>query len=184
MNILITGPVGSGKTTHAKILADKLGLCFVSVGELLRKKALEDSAEGRSLREDMKAGKLVDDEIAARVLKEQLEHPRYKQGFVLDGYPRELKQLEHYDPGTDIVFYLDVPDEVVRGRLISRGREDDTPDLIEERLTFYHTLTEPVLSYYQNQGKLIRVNGNKGIEEVGAEIAGKLTERTVYAGSS
>lgn len=180
MKILITGPQGSGKTTQAQLLADKLGLSFASAGALLREEAEKDTIEGRSLKEDMEAGKLVDDSLAAKILRGQLGKPQYQKGFVLDGYPREFAQLKHFDPEFNIVFYLDVPDEVVKKRLVARGREDDTPEIIEERLAIYHRLTEPVLDYYKDQNKLIKVDGTKSIKEVAGEIAEKFAEKMAY----
>ncbi len=180
MRILITGPQGSGKTTQAELLSDKLRIAFSSAGDLARKRAEADDVIGRSVKEDLEAGRLIDDEVMAKILRDELEKPEYRTGFILDGYPREIAQLKAYDPKFDIVFYLDISDELAEKRLLQRGREDDTPEVIEQRLSIFHQLTEPVLDFYQKQNKLIRIDGSKSIEEVGDEIARSFTGKVVY----
>lgn len=174
MKILITGPVGSGKSTQAKSVAEKFGLHFVSAGDLLRKKALEKTVDGRVAKQAIKEGQLVDDELMGGLVQEKINHNDCKNGFVLDGYPRRVDQLKYFDPQFDKVFYLQVSDEEVIKRLLLRGRSDDKPEVIRERLGVYHHLTEPVLDYYQNQGKLIRIDGEKSIEEISQEIKERL----------
>lgn len=172
MRILIIGPQGSGKTTQAKNLAEKFNLYFASTGDLLREEVLRDSHEGRILKKSLETGQLADDRIVAKLLKEKLGG--HLQGFVLDGYPRSLDQLQYFDPQFDKVIYLEISDEEVEKRLLQRGRADDTPELIRERLRLYHELTEPVLRYYNGQRKLIRIDGRKSIEGVAREIERKL----------
>lgn len=174
MRILITGPQGSGKSTQAQLLASKLSLCFISAGDLVRKAALEKSAEGKLIKGSLSQGLLVDDKIVASLVKKEIAKEECCHGFVLDGYPRNLGQLNFFDPKFDKVIYLDVEDKEVEERLLRRGREDDTPEIIRQRLGLYHQLTEPVLDYYQKMGKLIKIDGSKSIEEVEAEIEEKL----------
>lgn len=174
MKILITGPQGSGKTTHAQILAQKLYLPVIDAGEMLRELAEEDSADGRSVKEDMEQGKLVEDKIVANLMRQRILSPDCQNGFVVDGYPRTLESLELFDPQYNWVFYLQVSDEEVQERLLLRGREDDKPELIRERLMLYHQMTEPVLGYYLKKNKLIRIDAHRTIEEVAKEIAQKV----------
>ncbi len=170
MKILIAGPQGSGKTTQARILAEKLDLCLIKTGDLTRARAEKDDELGRKLKAALDLGILADDSIIASLLKEEMAKQNCPNGFVTDGYPRRLHQLEVYDPEFDQVFYLDVPNEVVVKRMLDRGREDDTPELIEERLKIFHEETAQVMDYYEKLGKLVRVDGSKGIEEVSEEI--------------
>lgn len=179
MKILLTGPQGSGKSTQAKLLAKKYGLAFISAGDLSREKAQEDSIDGGLARQSLGKGELLPDELVGRLVREKVENLDREKGIVLDGFPRSIDQLQYFDPNFDKVFYLDVPDEEVEKRLLLRGREDDTPELIRERLSIYHQLTEPVLQYYQQQGKLIRIDGTKNIEEVTAEVEGKIVEKSI-----
>ncbi len=175
MKLMITGPQGSGKTTQARILSQRLQICLVKTGDLVRAKAKEDSEEGRKLQATLASGELSDDSIVSSLLQAEIEHEKCKDGFVVDGYPRRLSQLEAYDPDYDFVVYLNVSDEVAIERMEARGREDDTPELIKERLKWFHEDTNQVIDYYQKLGKLIRVDGEQEIEEVTEEIMRRLT---------
>lgn len=170
MKILITGPQGSGKTTHAKIVAEKFHLCFVKTGDIVRNKALENDDDGRKLKEALDRGELADDEIIANLVEKELEKLNCRDNFVMDGYPRRLPQLKIFDPKFDRVFYLDLSDEMAVERMLKRGREDDTPDVIKERLMLYHKETEKVLAHYRQMGILIEVNAARSIEEVSGDI--------------
>lgn len=177
VRILITGPQGSGKSTQSEIIAKKLNVGLINTGEMIRDLAEKDTDESRSLREDMDKGILVDDRVTSRLVKEKVEND-FQNGFVVDGYPRSLEQLQLFDPDYTIVFYLDISDEEAVRRLVNRGREDDTPEGITERLKVYHELTEPVLDHYQTTGKLIRLDGNQTIEAIVAEIEKLVEERS------
>ncbi len=176
MKVMITGPQGSGKTTQAKLVAGKLGLCLVKTGDLVRAKALEDDEIGRSLKASLDSGDLSDDAVVASLVKPEIESDRCRMGFVVDGFPRRLSQLQYFDPQFDKVFYLDVADATAKTRMLRRGREDDTPELIEERLKVFHQLTDPVIAYYRNLGKLVKVNGEQPIEKVTEEILSHLKD--------
>jgi adenylate kinase len=170
MRLMITGSQGSGKTTQAKIIAEKLGLCLVKTGDLVRSKAQEDSEAGKSLRHSLETGELSDDSIVAELLQEELKKPKCQNGVVVDGYPRRVSQLERFDPKFDQVFYLQVSDQTAIDRMISRGREDDVSPIIEERLKNFHDQTQKVLDYYQNQGVLTLIDGERDIEGVTRDI--------------
>lgn len=175
MHILMVGPIGSGKSTQAKILSQELGLTLIQTGELVRKKSQEDSEEGRQVRETMEKGSLVSDEIMAQLLKEELAKD-HAQSVLLDSYPRRLSQLDVYDPGIDKVVYLRLPDAVLEERLLARKRVDDKPEIIENRLKVYHEETEPLLDFYEKQGKLITIDGVGTLEEVTKRIEELLPE--------
>lgn len=171
MRILVTGPSGSGKTTQAEILARKLNLCLVDAGEILRNFAKEDkSKEGENIKKEMQEGHLVEDKVAADLIRQRLSETDCQKGFVMDGYPRSLASLQLFDPSFDQVFYLDIVDSEVEKRLILRGREDDKSAAIGERLKFFHQMTEPVLEHYGELGRLVRIDGQKTIAEVASEI--------------
>lgn len=171
---MITGPQGSGKTTQAEILAKKLNLPFVGAGELLREYVEEGGKKSEEVREDLEEGHLVDDKVVASLVKDEISKEVYKEGFVADGYPRALHQLEVFSPDYDKVIYLKLSDEEAQKRLLSRGREDDTPEAIKERLSWHHEETRPLLDHYREKDCLITVNGEKSIEEVANEIEDKL----------
>ena len=174
LKISVTGPQGSGKTTQAKLLADFLGLPMISTGEILRQKSLENNEIGKEIKSSVDKGEMVNDEIVHRLIGEKINE--VKNGFVMDGYPRSLGQLDHLDPHFDKVFYLEINDDLVKVRLLKRGRADDSPEIIAERLELYHQLTEPLLLRYKDQGILQIIDGSGSIDEIQNSIREKLNE--------
>jgi len=172
--IMLAGPQGSGKTTQAKLLAEKLGILFIGAGEVLRKLAQEETEEGRNIKAELDKGELVDNQLMADLIKKEMEGSEASKGFITDGYPRSLDQIGNFSPDFTKVFYLELSDEEAEKRLLLRNRGDDTPEAIRERLSIYHQLTEPVLEFYQNQGKLVRIDGSGTIEEVAQAIQSRL----------
>lgn len=178
MNIVVMGPVGSGKTTQAELLADHLEIPYLNVGDLLFYASQEDSPQGKEIREAMQAGKLVDEALTLRLVEEHLQGKEHSAGTIIDGFPRNLKQAKEPTVPIDVVFYLRVSDEVTKERLLKRGRSDDTEEVINKRLEVYHQETEPILEYYKEQGILQEVDGEKTIPQIFQDIEQKLTGRT------
>ncbi len=166
MRILIFGPPGSGKTTQAKNLASKLNLCLVKTGDLIRAKADESSPEGIVLNEALEKGDLADDKIVASLIKERISTDDCQNGFVVDGFPRRLSQVKLFDPKYAKVFYLHISDQVAKNRMLKRGREDESLEVIEERLKVYKEETDPVREYYMKQGILVEIDGEQDEEKV------------------
>lgn len=170
MKILLIGPQGSGKSTQASLLAEYLNLPKISVGDIFRELSKEESSEAQRLREILQAGKLVDDQTTSEIVKNRLNQADCQNGFILDGYPRTIEQMQTFDPNFDKVIYLEVPKEEVMKRLMARGRADDTHELIETRLDLYYKQTQPLLDHYRNKGILIEVNGVGSVEQIQEEI--------------
>lgn len=174
MNIVMIGPQGSGKTTQAELLAKRLKLPHLQTGELYRKIAKKNFPFGIKVRELLRKGQLVPDRQHNKILKEEIAKPKYKDGFVLDGSPRTLSQAKTQPFVLDKVFYLAVSDKENIRRLVKRGRVDDTPPLIAERLRLYHQETEPILDYYRRKGILVEIDGERPIEEIHQDILEQL----------
>lgn len=170
MKILLIGPQGSGKSTQAAALSEKLGVPKITLGDIFRQITTEDSEEGRRIRNILDSGQLVDDATAASLIKKRLGADDTKAGFVLDGYPRTLEQANIFDPDFDKVIYLHVPREEVVRRLLQRGRADDTSKLINRRLDVYYEQTEPLLADYRQKGVLIELDGRGEISEITKKI--------------
>ena len=180
MNVLVLGPQGSGKGTQAKRVADEHDLPHVSTGEMFR--ALDDATPlGREVNEIMERGDLVPDEITIRMIRERLAQDDARDGFILDGFPRNLAQAEALDEmldeigrALDVIFFFDLDDETAKERALGRaaqeGRNDDTPESIARRLAVYHEQTEPVVEYYRTTGKLVPLHASRSIEDVSEEI--------------
>ncbi len=164
MNIIVMGPPGSGKTTQAKLLAKKLDVPNISTGDIYRVVAKENSELGRKVKAVMDSGELLDDQTTFQIIDRHLGE--IKGGFVIDGFPRTLIQAQRNVFAVDKVFYLRLDDGQAVKRLLLRQRNDDTSEIISERLRLYHQDTEPILNYYRTQDKLVETDGGKTVEEV------------------
>ena len=136
---------------------------------------------GQQVKPILESGQLVPDEITVGLIRERLAEPDAADGFVLDGFPRNLDQADELDAmlaeigrSLDAVLYFNVPDSVGMARALERakleGRTDDTPEVIGKRLEIYHRETEPIVEHYRTRGKLIPIRAERSIEEVAAEI--------------
>lgn len=172
--ILLIGPVGSGKSTQSELLSQYLNLPIVSSSGVLREVAESNTEEGKRIKEIMTTGGLVDDETMARLIKDKAQN---LNGFIMDGYPRTLKQIEIFDPKFEEAIYLELPDEVILERLSKRGRIDDKPEVIQNRLNFYRQYTQPILEYYKNLGILKTINGQGNPEQIQQKIRKQINEQ-------
>ena len=169
MKILMLAPPGGGKGTQGIRVAEALGVEHISSGELLREAVAQDTPLGREVAAHMAAGRLAPDAVVTQAVKPVLEQ---RDGYVLDGFPRTIAQTAGID--FDLVLYLDVPDDVITGRLLARGRADDTADVIVQRLRQYEADTEPLVEYYRERGVLVRVDGDRPADEITADLLEKV----------
>jgi adenylate kinase len=150
----------------------------VATGDLFRAAIAADTPLGREVAPLLAAGKLVPDEVTIELMRHELTDA---DGFVLDGFPRNIAQaealdamLEEIDKPLAVVLLLELDESVCRERLLKRAREegraDDTPSVIDERLETYHRETEPVVDRYLATGKLVKVHAERSIDEVWVEI--------------
>lgn len=171
MKILLIGPQGSGKSTQGKLLAEHLKVPYISTGDIFRQISVEESDEGKRIKNILVSGQLVDDETTANLLKKRIEESDCQNGFILDGYPRNLEQVKMVSGlSFDKVIYFNLPKQVVIDRLLKRGREDDTESSINIRLDLYDAQTQPLLDYYRDQGLLREVDASGQIQIIQDEI--------------
>lgn len=174
MNIVVVGQVGSGKTTQAKNLADNLGLPLLNVGDLLYYASQGEGEHASRIKKIMESGGIVDDDTTLKLVEEHLKGSEHETGIVIDGFPRTLAQAQRFSLPIDKVFNIKISDQTSIQRLLARGRKDDTAGVIEKRLKVYHQETEPIIAFYKELGLLQEVDGEKGIEEIAKDVAGRL----------
>ena len=178
-NILFLGPPGAGKGTQASIISEFASYLHLSTGELLRKEVDLKSALGLQVKEIINSGELVSDELVLEIVKKNLTIN--KKGWILDGYPRNLSQanslnevLNKLNQPLEVVFYLDVNEDVLVERLLNRGRSDDNEEIIRKRLEIYNETTQPLIGYYQKQNILENIEGNRDLNLISNDIKQKM----------
>jgi adenylate kinase len=171
------GPPGSGKSTHARLLAEHLAVVHLSVGAALRDEVAKRSPLGERIAARVAAGELVDTSDVLAILEVPLVAATGSGGWVLDGAPRTLAQAEVLDDWLDdleapidCVIALDVPDAEVRSRLLRRRRADDTPDVIAHRLQVWQRDGGAVLRWYEAKRRLVRVDGVGDVTDVARRV--------------
>ncbi len=177
MRLVLLGAPGSGKGTQATRLKDHLQVPHISTGDLLRAEVAADSPLGQQAKAVMARGDLVSDEILLGMLEARFSRPDTGDGFILDGYPRNLAQaaaldvlLQRIGQPMDVALQLEVDNELLIDRLAGRakaeGRADDSPDAVRYRLQVYDEQTAPVIEFYRAHGQLTVVNGVGSLDEV------------------
>jgi adenylate kinase len=173
MRMVFIGPPGAGKGTQAERLVKTYRMAHLSTGDMLR--AARDAKTEVGVKADkyMSAGALVPDEIIVAIIAERLQARDCQQGYLLDGFPRTIAQAEALDKmlaekctPLDAVLELQVPEEELFRRLAGRGRADDTPEVIRQRLAAYRKQTEPLLEYYGRTGLLKSIDGLGTVDEI------------------
>lgn len=189
MHIIFYGPEGSGKTTQGELLSEKFNIPHIVSGDIVRKYAKEDQGiMGDVCRNALEKGHYVADSEMFVLWKQRLKEPDAKNGWIIDGFPRNLDQahflddkLDKYGQGIDAVFYLEVSVEESIRRLKKRGRKSpdgslhDSPELIRERLRRYKKEEKDVLDFYRKKGVLKVVNGELSIEKIHYNIVDIVT---------
>ena len=184
LNLIIFGSPGAGKGTQAKLIAKKYKLTHISSGDILRQE-LKNGALGKKIKSYQDAGKLVPDSLIIKMIETAITKKIKSHGFIFDGYPRNLKQAKALDKffknhrkNLDLVLNLKLSESEDLKRIILRGlnsgRSDDNLKTIRSRFRVYQTQTTPILTYYNNQKKVITIDGRPKIEDVFQNINQKL----------
>ncbi len=184
MIIILLGPPGSGKGTQANFIQSKLSIPHLSTGDILRQSVKNETNLGRKVKDIMAKGKLVSDDLVLDVIKERVSQSDCDQGFILDGYPRNIIQaeslnmvLKDINRNIDKILFLDVDFTVLHSRIESRSKEnekekraDDTSEILIKRLDEYKSQTAPLGEYYSNDKKFKKINGMNSISQVSLDI--------------
>ena len=177
MRMLIMGPPGAGKGTQASVIAGRLGVPAISTGDIFRANVAAGTPLGLEAKRFMDAGEYVPDSVTNDMVRGRLGEPDARDGFLLDGYPRTLAQVDFLDgvlaergQALERVLELTVDTEEVVARLLKRaqdqGRADDTEDVIRRRLQVYAEQTAPLLAVFSERDLLVRVDGLGPVDEV------------------
>ena len=181
MNLLVLGPQGAGKGTQAKRISSEYGIPHISTGDMFRAAAAAGTELGKRVEPILASGELVPDGLTVALIRERLGAEDAQEGFVLDGFPRNLAQAEELDAmlssigrALDAILFFNVPDSVGMERALERarleGRDDDTPEVIARRLEIYHSETEPIVEHYRVTGKLVPLHAERSVDEVWREL--------------
>jgi adenylate kinase len=177
VRLVLFGPPGAGKGTQAARLSEHFGVPAISTGDIFRANIAGDTELGRKVVAYTSRGALVPDELTDDLVRDRLSKPDAAEGFLLDGYPRNVAQVAALDEtlkdaGTplDVVVEITVDAEVVVARLLKRAtierRVDDTEDVIRHRLDVYAEQTAPISKVYADRGILVQVDGMGDLDEV------------------
>ncbi len=181
MRLIIMGPPGAGKGTQAKYIADHFKIPAISTGDIFRANVSEGTPLGVEAKRYMDAGEYVPDEVTNRMVRNRIDEADAINGFLLDGYPRTVSQVEELDGmirftghQLDAVVCLTVDQDEIVSRLLQRaqveGRADDTEDVIRHRQKVYLEQTEPLIEIYKERGIVHEIDGLGEVDEVTARI--------------
>jgi adenylate kinase len=193
MRLILMGPPGAGKGTQAKVIAGRLGVPAISTGDIFRANVSQQTPLGVEAQRYMDAGEYVPDAVTNGMVRDRIAEDDARQGFLLDGYPRTVAQVEELDAmlteqnaSIDAVVVLTVDQDEIVQRLLKRaeteGRADDTEDVIRHRQDVYTEQTAPLIEVYAARGLLTEVDGMGAVEEVTARVFTALEATGAAAG--
>ena len=190
--LLLVGPPGAGKGTQAAILAETYGIPAISTGDIFRSNVVNGTPLGLQVKAIMEAGEYVPDDLTNEIVAARLAETDARAGFLLDGYPRTIDQVNELDrilskdnSALDAVVLLEAETDEVVARLLKRaieqGRIDDTEEVIRHRMDVYTEQTSPIIAVYDNRQLAVRVNALGPVDEVTARIVDALAQRNISA---
>jgi adenylate kinase len=181
MRLVLMGPPGAGKGTQATFIAEHFGIPAISTGDLFRANLSLGTPLGLEAKKYMNAGEYVPDEITNGMVRARIAEADASRGFLLDGYPRTVAQVDQLDAMLDesghkldcvVVLTVD-PEELIQRLLLrakTEGRVDDTEDVVRRRQEVFAEETAPLVAVYEQHGLLLRVDGMGSVDEVSARI--------------
>jgi len=178
-HLLFLGAPGAGKGTQEELLSQTNSYLHLSTGLFLRKEIEMNTTLGIKVKDIMHRGELVSDELVLKIVRQNLVEDN--SGWILDGYPRNLSQanslnevLNEINQPLEVVFYLDIPEEVLIKRLLLRGRKDDTEETIRTRVDIYKKTTEPLIQYFKDLSLLEYIDSDRDLKTISSDIKQKM----------
>ena len=186
--LLLIGPPGAGKGTQAALLSQHLGVPAISTGDIFRYNVKNQTPLGVEAKGYMDRGEYVPDSLTNALVRDRLSHQDAADGFLLDGFPRTIDQVNELDSilgdlsrKLDVVVQLTADNDELVKRLAKRaeieGRADDTPEVIRRRLDVYDEQTAPLIDVYAARGLVAKVDGLGEISYVTSRIIEVLEAR-------
>lgn len=177
MIAILLGAPGVGKGTQAQLAAEAHGWLHMSTGDLLRQEVAAGTELGQQAKVFMDRGDLVPDEVMVGMVVSRVDSLSPQDVLLLDGFPRSLPQAEALAAAAPsgsigLALYFTASDDVLTQRLLGRGREDDTLEVIQHRLSVYRETTEPLVAFYRAQGLLREVQADREIEDIQRDTFG------------
>jgi len=176
-NIILLGLPGVGKGTQAAKIVEAYNLPHISTGDMFREAMANETELGLEAKSYMDSGNLVPDSVTNGIVEERLAQPDTESGFILDGYPRNIDQAEALQTmlaknnrSIDGVLYFTADNDVLVERMMARGRADDTPEVIQNRLDVNGKLTQPIADYYADKNVLHEIDGTRELSQVFADV--------------
>ena len=166
MRIVMLGGPGSGKSTYTEYLVKEYDITHIYPGGMLRKEVEKGSEIGKIAKSIIDRGEFVPNQIVLELIKKKVEQS--PQGYVLDGWPRYMQQVEDMEKneiGYDYAVFLDVSRDEVMRRLLARGRADDTEEIIGNRIELYKKETGPVIEYMRKRPGFLEIKAEGGTPE-------------------
>jgi len=173
MKIVLIGIQGSGKSTQGNLLSKQLNIPYLSTGHIFREIAKEKTQLGRYVKETMNSGVLIPDEKTIKIANEYLGRAEYQKGYILDGFPRTMKQARAFRNHVDKVIYLQISDKEALWRIAHRDdstRADESLPALKKRIELFHKFTKPVLEFYRKKEKLEEIDATQSIKDVNESI--------------
>jgi adenylate kinase len=177
MNIIVFGAQGTGKSTYAKYVAEKLDVPYIYSGDIFREMSRQDLPLSKKINKFVTKGLLVPDDIVISAVKGELNKIDLSRGVVFDGFPRNLKQAQYLPVEANLIIHITLSEKIILERLLKRGRSDDTMETIRKRLEIYDKETVPLLKFYGEKGvKMIEIDNTPPVEIVKKQIDDVLKE--------
>ncbi len=205
MRLVLLGPVGSGKGTQAGIISEKYNLPHISTGEIFRANIKNETELGKIAKSYIDKGELVPEELTNKLVEDRLKSDDCKNGFILDGYPRNLAQAQFLEGITDIdlALMIDLSEDKIIERLSSRRmcskcaqptslnwmvdgkcekcggdvyvRDDDKPEVIKVRLA-KQAVSQDVINFYKQKGVFSKIDATDNVEDTFALVSAILNQ--------